>query len=439
MNKQRSPNFSRKKKSNQHSLGRHADIDQVVPYLQSEASLRVMLVTNGLPPDQGGQNRRAYQYAKRLNSQGKLSAVAIYRPLHGQEISGSVKLWEVPVFTVHSLAQETQKTTGYFLGHCKLFLDLTKLLVRKRKDYNVVHCYSTGWICRYALAIAKLLGKKTIIEMVLLGADDPISLFKSSSWLKKAIREWPFKLADKIVGLSPALLASCSAVGIPASKLELIPTFIGSNLFCPPLKGERELLRRKLNLPTAGSLILFVGIICKRKGVDHLLCVFERLVQCDQEVSLVIVGSMLKDDRDYSFLEFFKKIVQQPNLKNRIFFSGEVENVHDYMKAADVMVFPTLAEGLPAVIMEAMACGLPVVTNLIPGVTDFVIKSGYNGFLIPDFSIAVYVEVILRLLRDQGLHDEIAKNGWLTTEAQFIAPIVDKQYEKLYRKLLRTH
>ncbi|MDH3256195.1 MAG: glycosyltransferase [Nitrospinota bacterium] len=139
-------------------------------------------------------------------------------------------------------------------------------------------------------------------------------------------------------------------------------------------------LRKELGLPS-GKIILYVGKLNEKKGVIYLLKAFQLISQDQSDCHLVIVGTGLLD-------RALRRESERLKLDSRITFAGQQgkEAVKNYFQAADLVVVPSIidstgeTEGLPVVLLEALACGKPVVATRVAGAPD-VIVDGHNGFL----------------------------------------------------------
>jgi glycosyltransferase involved in cell wall biosynthesis len=102
--------------------------------------------------------------------------------------------------------------------------------------------------------------------------------------------------------------------------------------------------------------------------------------------------------------------IERYNLTNRVTFHGSVdlEDVYSYFKSATLLVHPTIFEGFGIVLLEAMVCGLPVVTSDISAVKD---STGGNAILLPPKNIKLWVESIRQLLDDESLRNEFSRRG----------------------------
>lgn len=139
-------------------------------------------------------------------------------------------------------------------------------------------------------------------------------------------------------------------------------------------------LRNQVGLP-AGKIILYVGKLNEKKGVTYLLKAFHSMAQSQTDSHLVIVGTGL-------LVEALKRETKRLGLESRVTFAGQQgkESVKNYFQMADLVVVPSIidstgeTEGLPVVLLEALACGKPVVATRVAGAPD-VIVDGHNGFL----------------------------------------------------------
>lgn len=160
------------------------------------------------------------------------------------------------------------------------------------------------------------------------------------------------------------------AAGISSRRIEVIPNGIDHQVFRTPEPGEKEALRSALGLPQDRLIVLSVCSIIPRKGVDLLIAAWEGVLAKHPDALLVLVGSNTvrptvgqpearADVAEY--LEAIRTSVAALSHPDSVRFAGEVPNVQDYYRAADVFAFASLQEGLPSAVMEAMSSGLPAV------------------------------------------------------------------------------
>lgn len=128
-----------------------------------------------------------------------------------------------------------------------------------------------------------------------------------------------------------------------------------------------------------GPVVLYAGVLTPLKGVHILLEAFLRLASEFPDARLLIVGE--PEDRAYE--RRLKGSLGESRLLDRVSFKGRVpqQDLADHMARARVLVLPSLAEGLPRVVFEAMACGTPVIGSAVGGIPEL-IEDGVNGFLV---------------------------------------------------------
>jgi len=156
-------------------------------------------------------------------------------------------------------------------------------------------------------------------------------------------------------------------------------------------KEQKQALRKRLDLPE-GHLILFAGSGFVRKG---LVFVLRALHLLPKDYKLLVIG------RDRRFKQF-QRLVSELDLKESVFFLGVRRDIINFYQAADVFVLPTIYDPFANVCLEAMACGLPVITTTANGAAE-IIEEGKNGFIM-NFPIeeAFLASLIEKALQNQN-------------------------------------
>jgi len=171
-------------------------------------------------------------------------------------------------------------------------------------------------------------------------------------------KEQEIQLADRIFVPSSFVQKSLIDAGIKPEKITVIPFGAPIDYFQPQPKSE-QLFRA-----------LFIGRVGSRKGVHYLLQAWQKIKLSPAELLLVGINEFPP-----GYLEQYADIMRYiPSVPHSI--------LNTYYTSANVLVLPTLVEGLPLVILEAMACGIPVITTPNAGVSD-IITNGVEGFIIP--------------------------------------------------------
>jgi glycosyltransferase involved in cell wall biosynthesis len=114
-----------------------------------------------------------------------------------------------------------------------------------------------------------------------------------------------------------------------------------------------------------------------------------------------------------------------------------VENVHEYLQAADIFVFPTEREAFGISLIEAMACGLAVISTSAGG-TKGLLKHGQDGLVVEAGSSQQLYDALDSLITDRPLSVRLGQNAWQTAQQRFAAERVTKEYVNLFQRTTLT-
>ncbi len=212
--------------------------------------------------------------------------------------------------------------------------------------------------------------------------------------------------------------------GTDAAKLVLIRNAVDGAAFHPGLRAEmREAVRQQLALQGDAPVVLFVGSGFERKGVGTFLAA---LARSRGGCRAIVVG---KDKRSARYAGEANAL----GLGARVRFVGAVSDVRPYYAAADAFALPTLYDPFPNAVLEAMACGLPVVTTPKCGAAE-VVREGESGFVRDALDVAGFAEAFERL-------DPATARRLGEAARDAVAPLTPAamaaDYLALYRRLLR--
>lgn len=323
------------------------------------------------------------------------------------------------------------------LSDFQLSLRILKSLYKYRNRYDIIHI--NGHLDIYGLftLFAKISRKRIVTQMVLLGADDPLTLLSVYKFMR--LRYKILTLGDAFICISKAIAESYKAAKLPTKKLHYIPQGVDINQFTPLLNlDEKELLKAKLGLSHCSKLVLFVGAVVKRKGADLLVEAWKEVQYKHPDAWLVLVGQSTFDDKDKnkrSLNEYVDKIRNEARLNNlNVLFTGVSDRTRDYYQCSDVFVLPSRSEGFGNVIIEAMACSVPVVVTYMGGVAEETVVNGYNGFIVQDKKDLS--KKIIKLLDDPNLAKILGENGRKHVCRYFSLENISLEYARLYREVL---
>ncbi|MDR3432841.1 MAG: glycosyltransferase family 4 protein [Rouxiella aceris] len=171
---------------------------------------------------------------------------------------------------------------------------------------------------------------------------------------------------------------------LPAAKIHVIYNAIDSQRFLPPGEAERHALRLQYSIPVAASCLIYVGSGFERKG---LAAAIKAVANTDRH--LLVVGKD-KDEKRY------RALCATLGCSQRVHFFGMQNQTLAFYQMADALLLPTLYDPFPNVILEAMACGLPVITTPTCGGAEF-ITQGVNGYVCDALDIAALQQAVMAL------------------------------------------
>jgi glycosyltransferase involved in cell wall biosynthesis len=287
------------------------------------------------------------------------------------------------------------------------------MIIFNYKNYDILHFHGLMWGGLLSPLVAHLFNKKVIYTISLLGNDNPSEL---ASARMGQFRLALFKQFDGVIGLSEALIQDCRKYNF-SSELLVLPNFmIIEQLTNRVDKNHKLFARNRLNIPPEAKVILFVGSIIKRKGADIAVETFIRLARDRDDLMLLMVGPQNNQESnvDEGYVQSLKQNLHNTNLQDRVFWAGMIREpsiLTDYYRASDIFLFPTRAEGQGNVILEAMASELPVVTTYLEGITDMMVTSGVNGYLIDRDDVNGFIKALQQLLTEPDLRRKMGTLG----------------------------
>jgi glycosyltransferase involved in cell wall biosynthesis len=185
--------------------------------------------------------------------------------------------------------------------------------------------------------------------------------------------------ADRVVAPSSEIAAGLLRIGVEPGRIRPIPYGIEVDRYHPVARAERARLRRALALPPDAVIACFTGRLARSKGLPTLVRAWTDLARDRPDRHLVIVGSAggTFDACEDELREF----IRERGLERGVTLTGEVENVHEYLQASDLFVFPSEYESFGLAIVEALACGLPAVLTRVGVAVEHVVD-GESGVLV---------------------------------------------------------
>jgi glycosyltransferase involved in cell wall biosynthesis len=284
--------------------------------------------------------------------------------------------------------------------------------------------------------VAAYLRKRTDVPLILTCHGQLISGSKTADYFERVysriIGRRIFKAADRIISLSSSDLNYISSFGVDSKKISILP-----NAIDPEELFKMDSVSFEANNPKNSFLqglngkriIMFVGPVIQRKGVKYLIKSIPKVLENTGDDSVfVLVGGG-------EFLNQARQLTTEMQINDHVIFTGRLteEELVETYRCADLFVLPSLSEGLPTSILEAMYFGVPVVATDIPGVKDH-----FNGvaLLIPPKNEDRLAEAMVKLLDDGELRGRLSKAGEVLVKGRYTWDVVARGYEKIYFEIM---
>jgi glycosyltransferase involved in cell wall biosynthesis len=212
------------------------------------------------------------------------------------------------------------------------------------------------------------------VAVTLRGTEVPISRFR----LRRGQIRYTLRHADRVLAVSDSLARLAAELGAPMDRIRVIPNGIDRGRFQP---GPRPEARRRLGLPPDRPIIVSVGALAERKGHHRVLRAMQALVGDRPDLLLAIVGG---GGSEGDVGPSLRRLTADLGLERHVLFAGPQphERIPTWLQAANLFCLATANEGRPNVVLEALACGLPVVTTDVGGVAE-IVRPGLDGLLVP--------------------------------------------------------
>jgi len=265
---------------------------------------------------------------------------------------------------------------------------------------------------------------------------------KNRSTLRQALmlRQWRyrtlFNYLDCIIVNNTPMRDLMRDMGV-TSRIEVIQNGVNLQRFSVNRRNpEAMALRHNLGIGDDEMMITTVGSVMPRKGSDLLLEAWVRINAAHHNTHLVYVGPRKDLERPglTAFKERLEKLRAESGNPERVHFVGLADDVESYLNGSDLFVLPSQREGMPNSVIEAMACGTPVVITPFLGLSDDLGTAG-KQYLLAGFDAHSLAATIATVLEDPSLRDSLSKQGraWIETTMD-LQDSLDR-YANLYHEL----
>lgn len=232
---------------------------------------------------------------------------------------------------------------------------------------------------------------------------------------------------DRHVCVSRAVAKFSREVGkLSTEKIVVIPNGVDADRFANAAPADLS----QFGIPAGSQTVLFVGRLDPQKSPFVLLGAFQGILHAHSDVHLLFVG-------DGPLASALNDWVHAHGLANNIHFAGRRDDVASIMRASRCLALPSSWEGMPNVVLEAMAAGLPVVATDVEGTSE-VIRNHQTGVLVPPDSPRELASMLTMLLTDATQAQALGAAAQVSVRNDFTWEQVVARYDRLYRDLVKN-
>jgi glycosyltransferase involved in cell wall biosynthesis len=380
--------------------------------------LKILQVVPFFTPARGGSVIVPYHLSKELATKGHEITVITTDFEFDKDYANSLEEEGVNVVHLHCIAN-----IGLFL----FSPGMKKWLRNNIKKFDIIHMHNYR---SYQNNVVYRFAKKFDVPYILQAHGSILPFFAKQRLKKLYDWVWGYKLlkyTSKVIALTTTESQQYKKMGVNEDKIEIVPNGINPSKYNNlPKRGE---FRSKYSIGRDEKIILYLGRIHKIKGIDLLVQSFADLTMELDNVRLVIVGP------DDGYLSTLIKIIKHSKIDDKVIFTGplyETDKLEAYVDA-DVYVLPSMYETFPMTVLEACACGTPVIVTDRCGIADIV--DGKVGYVV-EFDKDQLGDAILELLGSDDLRAELGGKGKKLMKEEFGWDGIVRKVEKIYEKVI---
>jgi len=376
--------------------------------------LKIDVFTDYFPPHLGGGVERVVdEVCRRLARQGHTLRVFTFN-------TDRAPAYEV-VDGVHVNRAPAIQLTRFTRMQASLSPGLLPLAWRLARSHppDIFHAHNLFFTSTAAAVLLRYLLKRPLVTTLHLGSLRQLngpSLLLASSY-ERTLGRAIVRSSDRLIAVSKAVAGHAVHLGAQPEAVRVIANGVDVQRFRPGAGRGNGTFR-----------VACVGRLIFNKGPQYLVEAAPEVLQAHPEAEFVFVG-------DGPLRPRLEERARQLGVGHRVTFLGTRPDVPAILQTCDVLVRPSLLEGMPLTVLEAMACGLPVVATPVSGTAELV-HHGENGLLVRPADPASLSRAILRLMEDEPLREAQGREARRLVEGGYSWDAVAEKTLAVYRELL---
>jgi len=381
--------------------------------------IRICAFSYYFPPHFSGAGLQTLTLAKELSKQGvQYFFVTV-------DNTGLPRHDTYQGFDVYRIADGPKKH-----GEFVLWWNLYRKLHPLRQRFDIIHASGSTYKNSAVGIIGKILGKKSL-TLVSMAHNDLYPIGRTRVGKAQKIL---LGCVDRYVSLSRQISEEIKTLPLDQSKAVEISQGVDTERFSPADAVVRCSLRKQLSLPEK-PIAMFAGVFDSRKNVEWLVHTWIKYRERFFGWCLLLVGPTSRDRREIGLREKLQRFVHDEGLDESILFRDFSPSPEDYYRTADLFILPSLNEGLPNVVLEAMSCGLPCVVTRISGTTD-IIDHGRSGMLFDVNDESSFIDAMTPLLGNADRRARLGSQAAAEIHSRLSSKKSAERYLRLYQSML---
>ena len=313
-------------------------------------------------------------------------------------------------------------------GEISLWKNMWVFLKHHKDEFRIMHSHGAYLRNSFVGPLSKIYGKKSVVKLTLANND----LYGLGSGRNGRLHRMFISMVDRYVSISREISEELRGYGLPDKKIREISNGVETEKFSPISHEEKILLRKSFGLPEDGLMALYTGVVDERKNVKWLADTWSSFCN-DYPGYLVVVGPISREDRDGRLYNSIKACGDR--LNNKLFLFHYTDRIEKFYQMADIFVLPSTNEGMPNVVLEAMASGLSCLISKVSGAQD--VMNEKNGMIFDVQRPETFSEGLFTL-RNDSLRTEIGAAARETIVRDFSIESVAEKYISLYEEMLNA-
>jgi glycosyltransferase involved in cell wall biosynthesis len=320
-----------------------------------------------------------------------------------------------------------ERASGEGFAAVALEHDTPRLLAAQRELVRLLRNLDTDILCCHGYK-ANMLG---LVAARRLGI--PI-VSVSRGWTGESVRVRVYEVLDRlllrrmdrVVCVSAGQAEKVHRAGVPSDKTVVIRNAIRADRFAGPQEEYRNRLQRMFPTPPQ-RIVGAAGRLSPEKGFDVLVDAAAAVVRSDPSVGFVLFG-------EGALRGSLAGRIEATGLSDNFILAGFRSDLDRYLPNLDLIVVPSYSEGLPNIVLEAFAAGVPVVATAVGG-TPEVVEDGISGYLVPPGDSPALADRIVWMLSDAASRKDMGLRGKERVFSHFTFASQAQQYSSLFAEL----